>query len=961
MNTQNSSTPLWLELKTEYIDDNFEALLPYLKSNCSVNSKEDSFLATTIDLLARRVEGIIKEVGTRELYRDEEEMKDLRCKNVRMLGAYCLARPDAGNLHTVAMAMLCELKAVTPKLSSSLMMRMMECVKHSYIHEIGVCWDDIIDFHREIFANKLLKYMRLSDEMIKPMVFAGNGTLVANAKGLFMTPEAFKDALKRVENGSESLETEIGLSVKTSSDYKLKKKDSDSVEAIVEFAEDIVNMQKRVTNNTSAIKKKVYANNDNVVVRVTNIGYDGTIHVITTDNVYEAIEGYIFFDRPSIMYYYSDTLYHDFKVGDYLSVTINNALKGTFTLTNQFIEFMVEDCKNNFGYNEALCQLIDVNVKKNILTWLTCQGVAVYTKNTLELQDKKDQKFVYIDITEYGSGKAYGKICGEFNRNADPADAEDRFDEKEVRHECVRAFIDSTPAPIYTPQNVQKTLPVDLVRIIIRALFVSQKSLLRPTEKLRYLSLAMMLAVMLNEETTESYLRFVITYLRQIVMFVDTDNISDVNLKVAPAFEKEDSVLVRRGVIQILGEYGRKQYSEELADCIENFQDEHPILATLARLVQTANTMRDVLSTATINVIKREIIRTLSLETEDDADLDSGRTFLGVESGTMEFKTSFVYPAGNNMQPEPNKQMHNVCRGLCGFLNSSTGGILYLGVNDQGYVTGLDNDMKYLHIQSIDGYQRYVQDNVKNLLGLDSMAYIRMEPTEDNQIIAIHVEPHPYRVVELEDKAYLRVNAESREMPENMRLELIDRKMLRNKEKAAAISKLQHAAQQKKVVVLHDYSSSNSLSVQDRTVEAFEIRVDVGLVSCYDIDKKAMRVFMLSRIGYVEVTNKPWTHTDDHKAMKVDAFHFTGDTPINVSLKLDIMSKNLLVEEFPLAKADLAQDKANPEVWYLNTIVYNIYGIGRFYIGLANHIEILEGEELRDYVRQYKKDFLDNI
>ena len=61
-------------------------------------------------------------------------------------------------------------------------------------------------------------------------------------------------------------------------------------------------------------------------------------------------------------------------------------------------------------------------------------------------------------------------------------------------------------------------------------------------------------------------------------------------------------------------------------------------------------------------------------------------------------------------------------RGVCAFLNSTTGGNLYIGVNDQGYVSGIENDMKYLNckIHRLP-YKRYLQDNlIIPYLGLDA-------------------------------------------------------------------------------------------------------------------------------------------------------------------------------------------------------------------------------------------------
>ena len=72
-------------------------------------------------------------------------------------------------------------------------------------------------------------------------------------------------------------------------------------------------------------------------------------------------------------------------------------------------------------------------------------------------------------------------------------------------------------------------------------------------------------------------------------------------------------------------------------------------------------------------------------------------------------------------------------------------------------------------------------------------------------------------------------------------------------------------------------------------------------------------------------------------------------------MKLNLLAKNLLVEEYPGTKKDITEDRKDPDAWYLNTIVYNIIGIGRFYLGLANCIEILDCPELREYVENFKK------
>ena len=84
----------------------------------------------------------------------------------------------------------------------------------------------------------------------------------------------------------------------------------------------------------------------------------------------------------------------------------------------------------------------------------------------------------------------------------------------------------------------------------------------------------------------------------------------------------------------------------------------------------------------------------------------------------------------------------------------------------------------------------------------------------------------------------------------------------------------------------------------------------------------------------------------------------TGDRTIHVSLQLDLMAKNLLVEEFPKAKDYVKGHKGDENVWYFDTDVCSIEGVGRFYIGLASHITILEGEELKRYANEFARKYL---
>ena len=88
MNT-TEKTPLWLDLRKEYIDDNFDKLQTNLKE-CSTKKQKDSFYSTTIDLLRERIEDLLGHLSVRPLYEEDEDRKTLTF-NVRLLATYLLA------------------------------------------------------------------------------------------------------------------------------------------------------------------------------------------------------------------------------------------------------------------------------------------------------------------------------------------------------------------------------------------------------------------------------------------------------------------------------------------------------------------------------------------------------------------------------------------------------------------------------------------------------------------------------------------------------------------------------------------------------------------------------------------------------------------------------------------------------------------------------------------------------
>jgi predicted HTH transcriptional regulator len=116
------------------------------------------------------------------------------------------------------------------------------------------------------------------------------------------------------------------------------------------------------------------------------------------------------------------------------------------------------------------------------------------------------------------------------------------------------------------------------------------------------------------------------------------------------------------------------------------------------------------------------------------------------------------------MQPNVTLQAKNIFRVLCGFLNSESGGTLYIGVTDLGYVSGIGGDMSYLRMTELDTYIRFIQDEAAKHFPVDVLSHFIIKPMFGNQVVSIRVEPYMGGIVEFDGKAFIRINNETREM-----------------------------------------------------------------------------------------------------------------------------------------------------------------------------------------------------
>ena len=178
-----------------------------------------------------------------------------------------------------------------------------------------------------------------------------------------------------------------------------------------------------------------------------------------------------------------------------------------------------------------------------------------------------------------------------------------------------------------------------------------------------------------------------------------------------------------------------------------------------------------------------------------------------------------------------------------------------------------------------------------------------------------------------------------------------------NKVNGENIMRLREAIDKKKQVILVGYESGNTMSISDRLVEPIKFSTNYTNIYAYEVASGKTKTFKISRIQNVSVSLKDWQHEDKHDNIEADCFRMTGKEDIPVTLRMTLKAKNLLVEEYPLASRHLSFDG---EFWWFRANVRDMAGVGRFILGLADQIKIIDTPALDNYLKSFAMRYILN-
>lgn len=989
-----SQPVFWLDVRKEYIIQNFDRMLSYLEQyNYSKDGDNGDFDKTFV-CLKEFVEEIFSETQNSNLCRllPYGELDDNMI--VKIVAAYLLVcqkigRDDVRTLSLLANRLLLMNIANTNEMIDNFRRLQFRCLRGRKVKNYSFSWSEIKkskeEFNINIFCYSLSKTEFAEPEHNDILYYENKGVAILKEEGMTLAPMNYDEYKKK--------DVQKLFDVCENTNISVCRKDKVRIEDFTKLVEVNKNLMFQQNNIKPSPKKilKTYDLTDSqntILVEVLKVGI--FVYARTVDPAYNTVEGYVYI--PTGLYEITaDEIKNRIKVGSILKVNFQDNDGTPFYIADTIQDYYEETAEESTFTRMPAMFYCDYKFGRR---WITENGLYV------NIFDEKDNDIVEsavaggktvsitIQNTTYDNKDNF-VINGKYElyslNNAQDVNPLDFI--SNAKKNLIEGFLNWSEMDYYKEEETDNFVRIEDSRSLLPLAYIFYKIAdvcsTSTEQRFKNLMAARMILQMCGAEEDCMFINHEISYVNDIVRFAQGDNPKDLTLTHDPCLEGNKNVEYKENVIKVLS-----GYDENITSVVDTSDDD--VVSKLNDLVEASNILINKISRQELRRIKKNIAVTLGVgdmfkNNENDA------TYYGEENDSLEFKSSIVFPPVNkrnnqNVLSEPTRQKWEILKAVCGFLNSVTGGEILLGVRDDGYSCGLNDDIEYLYKngrilgKSMDKFMLYVKYAVDSAFSDDSgiatdpkditqtrVRYIAEKNKENNDVLHIQVAPYEYGIIEFKDRAgipegmsssYVRSSNTTAPLTSELKHQLRDKKL---SERADAdtqkIIDLQKAKKNRKVVTLKGYISRSGK--KDRNVEPYKILLDRKAVICYDVDNKEPREYKITRFDEVVISNKSWKYyREKYENLRVDIFDMLegNGNQINIILKLGSLPYNLLLEECRGAEPFISEntdDDKKDYPWILNTDVYNIYGIGRFYIGLAYYIKIVKGEELKNYVRDY--------
>lgn len=978
----NNQPTFWLEVRKEYIVENFESLLRYLKlyNYKADDGNSDGDFDQSYSCLRQVVEDFLEDISSSNLSSNASTFwKKNETLNLRIIATYLLASDkkhmqDHKALLKLADYLLLNNYCDNSQIMLNIQMFAYEAAKKTPILRYGFSWDDL---SKENFTPYILASKLFQTQFGKPLetsywYYAGRGLLHLennHASLLNMNLDQYKKAqvAKQIEVNSF-----LDIMVK-----KNEKSNKTEFPGLFQLSTDLYNDQQKVQPSL-VYKPKEYMPEDELIVRVTFIGSE--IQAESIDPKYEKITSKVFITHNFCFIpieHWRQTL----RVGDYLKVNRIEEADYAFSLDDTFDKFYESQGK---GAVLRSCDAVFFEEFKGGIRCITNEGllVNIFGESLYTIDEEKPTKVLI-------------KTCKRDRNHHVVLNAELSYDETpdeytltgknfidDAQQWLIEQFIEySEPSETSTrDRTMGSVIPLEAVTLLSHILFKESQMVINTYERYYRLLAARMIAFMAGNEYDSTWLSYNLNYQNSIIKFSIGSSVKTLHLQKDIELSGDKHIENESLVIEKLVRYIDEQFKPERQRNTFTTED----INYLEELVKASNTLNGKIELSEINRIKRSIASFLGVG-DVYRNIYRNLTYYGEESDTLEFKTSIIFTP--NMRPDHSTQKWIILKTICGFLNTISGGELLLGVNDQGYSSDLRQDLEWLYKNqkitemTMDKYRLFVKCMIdhafmdeENAISSGDITATRIrllieKNDEGMELLRIQVQPYEYGIISFDDKlerpehikeSYYRTSGATIPMTREIRKTILEKKIQFSVDRCTRLMlQLRQACKERKQTILRNYSSKNG--TKDRKVEVYQILTKQQLAITYDIDKKEIREYKISRIGSIDITDQTWKYANKHKNLRIDIFNMMETPkaqPVKIKLKLSNLASNLIREEYP-SSLDVLKDNSEVDKeqypTILSTEVFSLLGIGRFYMGLLKEIKVVEGKELIQYAKDYIK------
>lgn len=974
--------PFWLKVKKEYILENFEELIEYLSHYHYDRSLEDPSYTATVDCLREMAADIATGLDTGSLPYPTTT-------SLRLLGATLLAGKRSGlnmneELLTMVTALVTTQRTTNEEILEDMVTVVTDAARGGVIKSFAFGWDDIAseNFSSGMLALKVAKTRFEKAGGHVSLYVENRGLAVVNGDGKVEVAAMNLNAFKK-EKLKAQMSPMPGIEIVVKERDHEKKSD---FATRYNLATSLVQSQLQV-KPSPVTRLKEYSKGDTLIVRVKDV-ISYKIVAESIDERYAPVTGNVFVKSNAEYRPADDLIRSKIRPGSIIKVKMfDDGGKTAFSFTDA-LEDYYRSVAEQYGGEKVL-----LTFDRRYHTgsqWISEEGIRVAFDNKT-LQDLSDEEnelieraideerviiavmqgevmidggrcYVYADypvdeevdpIDEFNRLQADSRLIDDFI-----AEARDEADEMKID---VAEYIEASP----------RLLPA--LTAITAAMAEAQNG--NSMTQLEFYCLTAMLGTIGSFEKTRELAIHSMRYLSRAVAFASNGDVK--SLEHGSEIEGDAGVENREAIVKALQRY-RKPTTLTATGRMSGSTDNR--LERVERLITASNDLVDIIDDVELDTIKQNITRVLGTDDEYVSIVDE-RTCYGSENANMEFKKSIVFPPANRRRSpsrvyDPELQKWAIFKTVCGFLNSRNGGVLLLGVNDNGYADGVDDDIAALYKNKAivkpdaDTYALYVQKLIDEAFddygtsanGGDitklNIAYEMETNAEKKTIMRISVTPYRYGAVRIKAagrpegyfESYVRRSRNTEPLTPALLDEVNSYKLQQGDDTLRDMVKLCTAAREKRVVILRGYRSASGKS--DREIEVYQAWGNRNVIYGYDTVRRRQGLFKVTRAESVEITERKWSTARSQRNVELDPFGFIIDglRAFEIKMYLSDFARMIMLEELPDAAGHIKPTAASegPDLppWTFTCRASTTQGAARFAMGMADNVTVAKDSKL---------------